>query len=272
MGKFDGILLCTDLDGTLLDDNHHVSKENSDAIEYFKSEGGKFTFVTGRVPAGAKLLLEFVHPNTPVVTFNGAGIYDFEKDELVWGIYLDEKAVSVIEYVEERFPGIGLVVCTDKRVCFCQMNRWVQDYFETEKLPLDTPAYKDIKEPWKKSLFITDEKDISKVKKIIAESKYASLYEFVQSGSHYYELLPIGATKGNGLKRLTELLGVDKNKTIAIGDNENDISMLKTAKVGIAVQNAGTKVKQAADIVTVSNNEHALAKVIELLKNGEIQI
>ena len=82
MGKFDGILLCTDLDATLLNDEHKVSEENIKAIDYFKSEGGMFTFVTGRVPNGARLMLEYVKPNAPVVTFNGAGIYDFEKEEL----------------------------------------------------------------------------------------------------------------------------------------------------------------------------------------------
>ena len=50
MKKFDGILICTDLDGTLLNGDSAVSKENLDAIEYFKAEGGIFTFITGRMP------------------------------------------------------------------------------------------------------------------------------------------------------------------------------------------------------------------------------
>ena len=50
MGKFNGILICTDLDGTLLDNEKHVSKENIEAIEYFKKNGGLFTFLTGRMP------------------------------------------------------------------------------------------------------------------------------------------------------------------------------------------------------------------------------
>ena len=76
MGKFDGILLCTDLDDTLLTTDKRVSDENSKAIEYFKSEGGLFTFATGRVPQGAKLMLNYVHPNAPMVCFNGAAIYE----------------------------------------------------------------------------------------------------------------------------------------------------------------------------------------------------
>ena len=54
MGKFDGMLICTDLDGTLLEKNRSISEENHNAIEYFKSEGGIFTFITGRMPCIAK--------------------------------------------------------------------------------------------------------------------------------------------------------------------------------------------------------------------------
>ena len=50
MKKFDGILFCTDLDGTLLESDHKISKENIEAIRYFQSEGGLFTFLTGRMP------------------------------------------------------------------------------------------------------------------------------------------------------------------------------------------------------------------------------
>ena len=50
MGKFDNILICTDLDGTLFRNDKSISQRNVDAIEYFKSEGGYFTFITGRMP------------------------------------------------------------------------------------------------------------------------------------------------------------------------------------------------------------------------------
>ena len=65
MGRFDGVLFCTDLDGTVLTSEKTVSKENHDAIEYFKSEGGYFTFITGRMPCTSAKICEMLNPNAP---------------------------------------------------------------------------------------------------------------------------------------------------------------------------------------------------------------
>lgn len=65
MGKFDGILMCTDLDGTLLRNDKSISQENLAAMEYFKAEGGWFTFITGRMPHYAMYICDAVKPNVP---------------------------------------------------------------------------------------------------------------------------------------------------------------------------------------------------------------
>lgn len=272
MGKFDGILLCTDLDATLLNDEHKVSLENIKAIEYFKSQGGLFTFATGRVPSGARLMLEFVKPNAPIVTFNGAGIFDFQKNKLLWGIYLDDRAKKLIDYVKNHISDMGLVVCTDEKVYFPFVNQWVDDYHKLENFPLDTTPYGEISDKWKKALFVADSKDIPMIRKICAESGLGDNFDFVQSTANYYEILPKGATKGEGLKRLAEILGIDRCRIIACGDNENDISMVEYAGVGVAVGNAIDAVKDVADVVTVANNEHAISKVIDDLDKGKIAI
>ena len=76
MKKFEGLLLCTDLDGTLLNNERKVSKENREAIDYFKSEGGYFTFITGRMPYFSAQVFDIVQPNAPFGCINGGGIYD----------------------------------------------------------------------------------------------------------------------------------------------------------------------------------------------------
>ena len=84
MKKFEGILFCTDLDGTLYDDNKNVSRKNLEAIEYFKSEGGTFTFITGRVPKTSKSICEIINPNAPYGCLGGGGIYDPTADKFLW--------------------------------------------------------------------------------------------------------------------------------------------------------------------------------------------
>lgn len=272
MGKFDGILICTDLDGTLISSDATVSKENIKAINYFKSEGGKFTFVTGRVPRGAKIMLQWVAPNTPIVVFNGAGVFDIENDELLWGAYLNNNAKKIVEYVQDRTPDFGLVVCTDDTTYFPHLNDWVDKYYQLENIPLNTTPWREIKDKWKKALFVVNAEYMPIVMDAVNNSGYKEEFDFVRSCANYYEILPKGATKGAGLIKLSEITGIALDRIIAVGDNENDLDMIKCAGVGIAVGNATDTVKEAADFVTVTNDENAIAKVINDLDNGIIRI
>lgn len=263
MGKFDNVMLCSDLDGTLLDSDKNISQKNRSAIEYFKSEGGAFAIVTGRAPRGSEKMAGWVKPNIPSVLFNGAGIYDFEKKELLWGEYLDTEAVRVVRLVEKNFPHMGLIVCTDTDLCINEDNRCVKSYYRFERNEAIVQPYPEIKKPWKKALFITDADDVDKVRRIIAESEFADKYSFMQSSPYYYEILPKGIDKGKAILKLREIAGLNDKKLVCIGDSENDVSMVKRADVGIAVENALDCVKAAADVVlTVNNDEDALADAI----------
>ena len=84
--------------------------------------------------------------------------------------------------------------------------------------------------------------------------------------------MPGGIGKGTSVAKLCEHLEIDINKTIAVGDYNNDISMFRAAKVGVAVANACEDAKKAADVITVSNEEHAIAKVISDLENKMFDI
>lgn len=271
MGKFDGMLLCTDLDDTLLTDNKQVSEKNRKAIDYFKSEGGLFTFSTGRVPMGARLILEYVVPNAPIVCFNGGGIYDFSENKMLWSRKLDSDAISAVEYVDRRLDFVGIEICTEEKIYFSRINAKVREHQILEKLPDNDLDYHDIPEVWQKVLFMTEEHELNIVRRTISESPFADKYTFVQSSPWYYELLPKNSTKGDGLIQLGELCGIDRSRIIAVGDNENDLEMVKMAGVGIAVENAIPIVKSSADYITANNNSDAIAKVIYDLENGIIK-
>ncbi len=269
MAKFDGLLLCTDLDDTLLTDDKRVSEENIAALQYFMENGGLFTFATGRVPEGARLMLQYIVPNAPMVCFNGGAIYDYASEKFIWQAELNDRAEGAIAYVEKNFPPAGIEVCTDSQVYFCRVNRIVEEHKRMENFPDNDRDYHDIHETWRKVMFMVEEKDIEPLKNVIAESPYANDFTYMRSSPWYYELLPKGATKGAGMLRLAKLLGIRPENTIGMGDNENDLSLVQDAGLGIAVANAADCIKKAATMLTVDNNSHAVSAVVKYLESRD---
>ncbi len=265
MGKFDGILFVTDLDGTLLDDNKIISEENKKAIQYFEEEGGLFTFITGRIPHGVKSILEQYTPKIPFGCINGGGIYDYHSQNILWYEKLDKSALEIIDFVDKNFPDMGIELNSWKRAYFYKSNEHTEEHRRMEDFEKIECHYKDIEEDISKVIFIDSPK---KIQALIPEIEKHPMYrEFNLTSSHpkYYELLPKNANKGSVLIKLADLLGVDIKRTVSVGDNDNDIEMLQTAGLSFAVSNASKKAKESADLITVGNNESAIADIIEKL-------
>ncbi len=273
MKKFEGFLLCTDLDGTLLNSDFAVSKENLDAIAYFQREGGLFTFVTGRMPYFAEDVYEVVKPNAPVACCNGGGIYDFRTREYVRTVELSKNVRELVMHVVENVEGVGFQVDTFDRVYFCQENRAMEWFREVTGMPNLVRDYDDVSEPIAKIVFGEDDEDrINAVINLLNSHPLAEQFDFTRSEYSLYEILPKGCNKGMGLERLAEHLNIDMRKTLAVGDYNNDVSMIRAAGVGIAVANAVEEAKACADHITVSNDEHAIARIIYDLEKGAFGI
>ena len=270
MGKFDGILICTDLDGTLLRKDKSVSSENIEAIEYFKKEGGKFTFITGRMPYTSIKIYEKVKPNAPIGCINGGGVFDFERDEYLWIQTLPEEAFELVKYIESEIPDIGVQINTSRTIYFTKDNPAMVRFRELTGAPFVTCRYDEIKEPVAKMIFahLEDEK-VLKVAELLSRHPKASMFGFIRSERTLYEILPKGTSKATALLKLSEIL--DINKTVAIGDYNNDVTMLKAAKVGVAVENACPEAKAVADVITVNHVDHAIAKIIQYIDSEKIK-
>jgi len=120
MKKFDGILFVTDLDGTLLRDDKTISKKNLEAIEYFKSEGGIFTFITGRIAPGAKIVNDIIKANAPCGCVNGGGIYDYRTEKLLWSANISRDVLELVEYIDKEVPGMGIEINLHDKIYFCK--------------------------------------------------------------------------------------------------------------------------------------------------------
>ena len=115
-GKFSDYLLVSDMDATLLNDDHTISEENRQAIDYFIKNGGRFTVATGRMVEAVRAYMPNLHINAPAVLHNGAKIYDYEKDCAVFERFIEENRKQAIKRVYDDFPQIGLEVYSDEIV------------------------------------------------------------------------------------------------------------------------------------------------------------
>lgn len=275
MKKFDGILFCTDLDGTLLRNDKSISKENLEAIAHFQEEGGLFTFVTGRMPFTSYDLYQIVKPNAPIGCINGGGVYDYNTQSYVWKQEISRDVLELVEYADKSLDKIGIQANTFTKVYFCKENSAMARFRRNTGVPNLSLPYHEIREPLAKIVFGDENSDnIERLSELLSKHPRAQDFDFIRSESPLYEILPKGIHKGCALTRLASQFsnGGRRLKTIAVGDYENDIGMLRAADLGVAVSNATENVKRAADHITVSNEEHAIARIIADLESGSLKL
>ena len=128
---------------------------------------------------------------------------------------------------------------------------------------------KELSEPLLKVVFAHNvEERIGELIDYLKNHELSAKFDFIRSEKMLYEILPKGVSKGSALLKLSELLGIDPEMTVTAGDYHNDISMLRAAGLGFAVSNAVDEAKAAADHITVSNDESAIAAIIDGLDRG----
>ena len=273
MKKFDGILICTDLDGTLLRNDKTISKENHEAIEYFKAEGGAFTFITGRMPYFCEDTWKMVQPNAPFGCVNGGGLFDHDTGDYIWRQILSPEALDLVEHIENNVEGICIQVNTFERIYCHNGNDAAKGFCAATRTPFIERHYRAVEEPIAKIVFCDlDVNKILRTMRLLEEHPKADQFDFIRSEKILHEILPKGISKGAVLPKLAEHLGIRMERTIAVGDYDNDLSMIRAAGVGIAVANAVDAVKEAADYITVSNEEHAIAQIISDIENGILKV
>lgn len=251
MGRFDGVLLCSDYDGTLAGPDGKVSPENAQAIRYFTENGGLFTLATGRSPGFIRQMCAVLPLNAPVMCLNGGAIVDPESFRVLEISPLPQSAKAIL-------PQLAHPVATyqvDLWYGDCQIIRWRLD----SGRPL-AGAFDAVPSPLFKAVLINSRREAAERMRDTARETYAGLYRFERSWPEGLEILPANGGKGSALGRIKAHTGA--KRTVGIGDFENDVSLLEAADCGIAVANALPCVKQAADLMTVENTQHALRHVI----------
>lgn len=254
-------IIFTDLDGTLLADNKEITIINRQTIREALALGHKIVITTGRpLPSALKLAdaLELSGEGCYIIASNGALIYDCFRQTILYELGLKKEYVRFL-LDEAKKRGIHAHSYSKTHV-LCERQTKELAYYEkainlSAKIVPDITAYLDY-DPWKVILIDRDSKEtllnFQKDMADWAKDKCASIF----SCEFMLEYCPFGATKGLAVTFLCRHLQIPVADSIAAGDAENDISMIRAAGLGVAMANASQITKDAADAVTTLDNNH----------------
>ncbi|NOU73556.1 Cof-type HAD-IIB family hydrolase [Paenibacillus sp. LMG 31458] len=275
-----GKWIITDLDGTLLNSQQQVGEETIRRAEQFRSQGGRFTFATGRTLISTKPFIEQLNIVEPVILFNGAKIYD-----PVRGAYLEEyflpqpytELVLNLYSTTKAQYGLDLLVFVNEQIYVPEWSDEVERFQLKDKVIIQQKPYTEIYSEWKRINKIMLLGDVERVNqfqeyciKVFADIGPSRLNSVV-SEPGLLEVLPPGINKGSACLRLMEIADVKRETITTIGDGLNDLEMI-TSYHGIAMKNGHPELKSAASRVTERNNdEDALVEVMDMLDSLEVK-
>lgn len=281
-------LIASDMDGTLLNNSQSISEENIQAIQQASEQGIQFVIATGRGYTEAKPALDKANITCPMITVNGAQIYDDSGISIFTASIDDLISKSICQSLDEEsfyyeiattdgVYSINQAQRLENVANFISSNRPELSYkmavaLSAAHLDLLAIKYVDtfddiIQQPEIKVLkFIVFNSDGPDGFKSI-RSKLEKNPEIVLTSSHpnNLEINHVKAQKGIALMWLANRLGVPIKNTMSFGDNFNDVSMLKVAGIGVAMGNAEPEVKKIADCVTETNINSGVGKKINAI-------
>lgn len=269
MGYFDGWAIITDIDNTLAAHGiMTVSDANKDAINHWRAEGGVFTFATGRYLGGALNICRDLDVTLPFIYNNGSAIYLPDSKQYVSVLHLNQEIFPLLEKIKSAFPFCGIAGYNEETMFLIQEDDLLRKHFKRQNLAPQFLKVESLLSSFCKVLITIDSARMSELKQFVSSLSNTS-YQFSQSTPDFFEITPLGATKGAQLPNLCQLLNIAPQKVITIGDNENDISLLKASQNSFAVANATKEALLAARYVTKSrgDTESAFPEIIEKLND-----
>ena len=260
-------LICVDVDGTLLDDRKRVPELVKESLQKAAGMGIQIALVTGRMPAGAELVEKGL--GIPCIKACSAGTYVLLGDQCIHMDYMMPKVMREI-YVEFALKNdLPLWIFQGRKWYVTAVDEYVRQEIEIIQYEPEIVDMDRLVQNWEedgvgpnKLLIVADAETVCRIEREM-EAMNLPEVDMARSAENYLEIFPKGVTKGEALAAVCEKLHIPLEETIAFGDQELDIPMIRKAGLGIAMGNAIDEVKEAADAVTKSNNEAGIACALE---------
>jgi Cof subfamily protein (haloacid dehalogenase superfamily) len=271
-------LIALDLDGTLLNSKKQLSDANRKALSECIQNGIIIVPCTGRTADGIPLEVKSIEGIRYAIATNGAVIHDLEKKTVIdtrmltWELamellnFVDDYPVMYDPYIEGR--GITERRFLENLSHYC-LSEALQEMVKNTRdiYPNIIDYVKNARKPVEKiNLFFPDMEGRAKLRADL--DKWDDIL-VTSSIPNNLEINALGASKGEAIYRLADHLGISRDQTMAIGDGENDFTMIRMAGVGVAMKNGSKELQAEANYVTETNDEDGVAAAIYRLVFGK---
>ena len=262
-------VLVLDVDGTLLTSQKEVTEATRDAIVEAQKRGKTVAIASGRSISGmrrtaANISLEEF--GGYIIAYNGTTVLNCKTGECIYNQTISKDLIAPV-FEAAKQAKVGILVYNDSKkelVVGTGMDKYIEaDARACEVTVREADNFvKEVDFPINKFLLTGEPEYMKEVEKTM-QNRFGSRLSVFRSDPHYVELLPKFVDKGIAVEKLMKHLDVKKDKVICVGDSYNDLPMFRLAGLGVAMENAQTEIKEAADFITGSNDEDGIVKVIE---------
>ena len=258
-------ILFTDFDSTLATDDKKISKEDYAALKKLQESGIKVVLCTGRMTSSSKKVAKLFPYSPAIASYNGGELLNENGDILERSLMSPKESAVFARYAEEN--GLLVHAYTDDVITENDnphTRRYAEvlscDYVALGRAVSEYILEKDLYMPKVQICNLNGNIDIYAD---FLEREHAETNEFWRFGENCLGIFCKGINKGYALKKLCSYYGISPEEAVAIGDDTNDIEMIKEAGIGVAVQNGTDCLKAAADFVTENSNGKAIAEIAE---------
>lgn len=263
-------LVACDMDGTLLDLAEQISAENHAAIRELTGQGIGFTLVTGRIDRMTRPYVRQLDVSIPIIACNGAIVRDCASDAVLYRAAISPDDVrEIVSWLKHL--GYDHLCYTADCVYYPADSRRIQRFRDFNSF-LEQVGEKTIKLIRLNDQILNEVTDIVKILAVLPDRQAIDQTHQLLcretgclgelSDTTMMDIMAAGVNKGTGLMRLADMLQVDLSQIAALGNHDNDVTMLRTAGLGIAMADASPAARKAARYVTGSHDQSGVAQAI----------
>jgi Cof subfamily protein (haloacid dehalogenase superfamily) len=263
-------MVCLDIDGTLLNSKHKITNRTKEIFKDIVSkEQILVVLVSARMPSSIFIIANELNLiNNPIICYNGGLIID-ENKRIIYREYISLLNTKKI-YSFAQMIGLHISLYKDDMWYVSKIDKYVDEENQITRIVPIVKSYDCLFKAWEsensgpnKILCISNQKNIEILKTHLVESDLSKDLNISKSKPTYLEIMPLNVSKQCAINLLCLKYNIKRSEVFAIGDNFNDIEMIKFAGFGVAMGNAPEKVKKCADFVTYTNDEDGVAYAIE---------